>query len=108
MPEQQAAPQVIHQQDRQRFTMTSPLADGDDPEMEYRIIRGRMAMLHTYVPEELEGKGLAAALVTAGLEYARAEGLKVLPYCPYVAVFVQRKAPEWDDVVAEIGEEEAE
>ena len=39
----------------------------------------------------------AAQLVEAGLRWAREQGLKVVPACSYVAVFLQRH-PEWRDL----------
>ena len=94
--------QVVHQPERRRFTiLVEGSASGEEPVLEYRLAQDRIAMLHTYVPEAMEGKGVAAALVTAGLEYARAEGLKVQPYCPYVAAFIKKHADTWGDIVAE-------
>ena len=45
---------------------------------------------HTEVPEALEGHGYAAALAEAGLDYARREGMRVIPSCPYVAAYIRR------------------
>jgi predicted GNAT family acetyltransferase len=53
---------------------------------------------HTLVPKEAEGKGVAAAVATAGLEYARANGLRVVPICRYVHGYIERH-PEYQDLV---------
>lgn len=53
---------------------------------------------HTEVPQAEEGKGYGSALVGSLLEYARAQGKKVIPVCPYAAAFI-RKHPEYKDVV---------
>jgi hypothetical protein len=42
------------------------------------------------VPHRLEGRGLAAQVVQAELEYARANGLKVAPVCGYVRAYMRR------------------
>ncbi|MEF2073409.1 GNAT family N-acetyltransferase [Consotaella aegiceratis] len=47
---------------------------------------------HTFVPQTLRGRGIAGALVKAGVDWARQEGLKVVPQCSYVAAEFARKA----------------
>lgn len=43
---------------------------------------------HTEVSPAYEGKGLGKQLVSAGVDFARAKQLKVMPLCPYAkAVF---------------------
>lgn len=54
---------------------------------------------HTEVPKEAEGKGIAAAVAKAGLEYARANKLTVVPVCAYVRGYIERH-PEYEDLVA--------
>jgi hypothetical protein len=44
----------------------------------------------TYVPEGLRGRGVAAALTKAALDYAEAEGYTVLPSCSYVERYMER------------------
>ena len=58
-----------------------------------------MEILHTEVPEGAEGKGHAAALAVAALEYARAEGKQVIPSCAFVARYIRRH-PEYADLVS--------
>ena len=38
---------------------------------------------HTGVEEKYSGQGFAKQLVMAGVEYARKNNLKIIPYCPY-------------------------
>ncbi|MBW8361856.1 MAG: N-acetyltransferase [Kaistella sp.] len=54
---------------------------------------------HTEVDEAYNGKGLAKQLVIAGLTYARENGKKVIPLCPYAKVTISRN-PELQDVLA--------
>lgn len=53
---------------------------------------------HTYVPPELEGRGIAAAIVTHAVEDARKRGWKIRPTCTYVE-YRFGKHPEWADVL---------
>ncbi len=54
---------------------------------------------HTLVPREMEGRGIAARLVAALMEDARALDFKVEPQCSYVAAQFRRH-PEWADLMA--------
>ena len=46
----------------------------------------------TFVPEALRGKGVAATLVGAALDYAKREGYMVIPSCSYVERYLHRSA----------------
>ena len=56
----------------------------------YRIRGDQIHFLHTEVPDALEGQGIASQLAKTALEFARAENLKVWPYCPFFEVYIQR------------------
>jgi predicted GNAT family acetyltransferase len=51
------------------------------------------------VPDPVSGRGIAASLTKAALTHARVAGWRVIPQCPYAAVYVQRH-PEWSDILA--------
>lgn len=54
---------------------------------------------HTIVPPEIGGRGVAAKLVEAMVDDARAQGFKIDPRCSYVdAMFRRRK--EWAELRA--------
>jgi predicted GNAT family acetyltransferase len=55
-------------------------------------------MIHTEVPDEYQGQGLAGELASAALTWARESGRKVIASCPYVKSFI-RKHPEFADLV---------
>lgn len=55
---------------------------------------------HTEVPDALRGRGIALALATRLVEDARAEGVKIVPLCPFVNA-ERRKHKEWNDVFQE-------
>lgn len=59
---------------------------------------GTYDLMHTYVPPELRGKGIAEDLVRQSLEQIRAEGAKMVPSCPYVHKFVEGHQ-EYKDLV---------
>jgi predicted GNAT family acetyltransferase len=52
---------------------------------------------HTFVPDSFRGKGVARALVQRLVDDARAQGVKIIPLCPYVNA-ERRKHPDWSDV----------
>jgi predicted GNAT family acetyltransferase len=52
---------------------------------------------HTLVPPAIGGRGIAARLVEALVEDARAQGFRIDPRCSYVAVAFDRH-PEWADL----------
>ena len=54
---------------------------------------------HTGVPDSFRGTGAGLALVTRMVEDARAEGVKIMPLCPFVNA-TRKKHPEWADVFA--------
>ena len=49
-----------------------------------------LTFTHTEVPAALGGRGIAAALVREALAWARANHLRVVPACSYVAAYMQR------------------
>lgn len=53
---------------------------------------------HTEVSEALKGKGAGKQLVTAAVEYARQNGIKIIPLCPF-ARSVFEKVREYHDVL---------
>ena len=58
-----------------------------------------MLIEHTIVEEQLSGQGIGRKLVDAGVNFARQNGYKIIPQCPY-ANSVFHKTPEYADVWA--------
>jgi uncharacterized protein len=56
---------------------------GHTAELVYRVEPGRLVLVHTGVPPELEGRGIGVALVRASIARAAAQGLTVVPWCPF-------------------------
>lgn len=66
--------------------------------IKYYITGERIVYMHTGVPRPLERQGLASKMAKTALDDARAEGLKVVPICPFVAGYIERN-PEYQDLV---------
>lgn len=92
----QASPRIRHDAAAQRFEIE---VDGALALAAYRRDGHTLLMTHTEVPPEAQGRGIAAALVRAALDWARAEGLRVRPLCSYVAAYMRRH-PETQDLLA--------
>jgi predicted GNAT family acetyltransferase len=64
---------------------------------DYARAGATLIIRHTEVPKALGGQGIGSALVRGLLEIARAQGLKVVPKCPFVAGYLD-KHPEYADL----------
>ena len=81
--------QVTHNEQEQCFEMH---VGGFRAHLDYRPLGdNKLDYYHTFVPNELRGRGIAAILTKAAIEYAQERGLEVLPSCSYVEVFLQRQ-----------------
>jgi predicted GNAT family acetyltransferase len=65
----------------------------------YRRAGDVTTLLHAEVPQELSGAGVGSALTKGTLELLREQGHKVVPRCPFIAIYVKRH-PEFQDLVA--------
>lgn len=88
-------PDVQHQPDASRFIIAT---EAGEAELTYTLATGLIVFTHTGVPEAVEGQGFGKALAEAGLAHARAEGLRVLPLCPFVKAYMHRH-PETHDLL---------
>lgn len=81
-----------------RYAATIPGAEGE-AEMTYsRAGATRLIIDHTGVPDSLRGTGIGEALVRRAVEDARAQGIKIIPLCPFAAAMF-RKHEELRDVL---------
>ena len=77
------------------------LVDGAEVgELDYHASGPHRALPHVGVEPTHRGAGLAAKLTRRALDDARAEGVRVVPICPYVRAYLGRH-PEFADVVAD-------
>lgn len=78
-----------------RFELT---VEGITAYAEYVRAPGVITFTHTIVPEALGGKGVGSRLAKGALDAVRAEGLKVVPQCPFIAAYI-KKHPEYQPLV---------
>ena len=71
----------------ERFETT---VDGHRAILTYSENDGKLYLLHTEVPPELEGQGIGSALVKFAAEHARGAGMKVVPLCPFADTWFKR------------------
>ena len=68
--------------------------------IEYQQVPGKIILIHTEVPPQLEGKGAATAIIEKALTYIEQNNLKLKPYCPMVVAYIKRH-PEWKKLLGE-------
>lgn len=95
-PEYEPLP-LVNNENLRQFEL---VVEGHKAKIEYELQRDRMSLLHTEVPPVLEGRGVAEAIVEKTLQYLEERKLKLVPWCPYVKVFL-RKHPEWKRILAQ-------
>jgi uncharacterized protein len=83
-------PQVHDNREAEQFEIT---VDGETAFLAYERTPEALVLIHTEVPEALRGHQLGETLVKAALDAARAEGLRIVPLCPYVKAYL-RKHPD--------------
>jgi predicted GNAT family acetyltransferase len=87
---------IRHSRVRNRFETE---VEGHAAHLEYSLQGGTMAILHTIVPDEIGGRGIAGRLMEAAVGHAQAEGLKIDPQCAYAEGWMRRH-PEYDALKA--------
>jgi predicted GNAT family acetyltransferase len=90
--------EVVNNLAHHRYELT---VDGHLAATYYAISDGVITFIHTEVPPELGGKGIASRLIRGALDQVRADGLKVIPQCPFVKAFIEKNA-NYQDLLAEI------
>ncbi len=91
----QEAYTVSDNKSEQRFEIHT---DTETAYLEYRFYKKDVALMHTFVPDSLNGKGIASALAHHALEWAREHHKPVMVYCPFVAAYLKRH-PEYNDLI---------
>ena len=72
--------------------------DGLTARIEYIKAQGNIYLTHTEVPVRLEGRGIGSAMVKNALKDIQAQGLTLVPLCPFVALYIKNH-PEWRELV---------
>lgn len=60
----------------------------------YKIVHGRVVLLHTEVPQQLSGQGIGSQLAHGVFEIIRSRGQHVVAKCPFMAAYASRH-PEY-------------
>lgn len=81
------------------------LANGSDKPLAYlicpQIREGVVEIKTTFVDPSLRGQGIAKEMTLAFVEYARKEGLLIVPSCSYSIKFFDEN-PEYKNLLTEI------
>jgi hypothetical protein len=70
-----------------RFELTR---DGQTAILVYERTPKSLVLVHTEVPPALRGHHLGEALVRAGMDAARAEGLSIIATCPFAREYLRK------------------
>jgi hypothetical protein len=84
---------IINNKAAQRYELT---VEGLVAATYYKPDGNVITIVHTEVPPELGGKGIGSRLIRGALDQVRAEGLKVIPQCPFVKAFIEKNADYQD------------
>ncbi|WP_457584863.1 GNAT family N-acetyltransferase [Ensifer canadensis] len=88
--------QVKDNQAQQRFELT--IAGGALAVAYYRIENGSIVLVHTEVPYEFSGAGIATKLADGVFALVRQRGARAIPKCEFMARYVSRR-PELGDLI---------
>ncbi|MCB2408113.1 GNAT family N-acetyltransferase [Hymenobacter lucidus] len=88
-------PTITHNQEDQAFYAT---LSGYEAELAYsRPTDTVIDFTHTFVDENLRGKGVGEALAVEALDYARAQQLQIKTSCSFMRSYVERHS-EYQDL----------
>ena len=87
--------EIIHNEAEKCFEVW---IEGNLSKLDYIRDGKNFVITHVGVHPELRGQGVAGKITQAGLEYARANSLRVIPMCSYAAAYIRRN-PQYADLV---------
>ncbi len=92
--------EILHKENASKGSFYIELDQHKVAEMTYSIAgEGLIIIDHTEVSEVLKGKGAGLQLVTAAVEFARKNNIKILPLCPFAKSVFDKKI-EFGDVLS--------
>lgn len=97
MTEPTAEDPIQHQSDGHRGAFFIERDGRRIAELTYSLGDGAAIVDHTWVDPALRGGNFARRLVDAVVQWARGEGIRLVPTCSYVRVVLAR-TPEYADV----------
>jgi len=78
---------IEHLEEENRFVVR---IENEEAELVYKIQKGVIYYLHTWVPQEIGNRGVAAAMAEKALNYAEENNLEVVAFCPYVKAYIEK------------------
>jgi uncharacterized protein len=78
---------ISHDQNAHRFTTE---VEGHRGELDYTLAGSVMTITHTRVPQAIGGRGVAAQLMQAALQFAKEQSWSVDPACSYAVAYMRR------------------
>jgi predicted GNAT family acetyltransferase len=83
---------IVHNTEQSRFETT---VEGNLCVIDFRRDGNIIELTHVGVPGPVENRGIASALTQAAFDWARAEGLQIVPSCPYAVAWIRRHRDYW-------------
>lgn len=89
---------VQHDSQKKKFFI---ILDGQEAILKYTEIPNKKVLDYrsTFVPPELRGKQVGETLVKSALDYAKQNGIKIIPTCSFVKRVIDQH-PEYKSLVA--------
>jgi predicted GNAT family acetyltransferase len=84
-------PPVVDEPDQERFVVEQ---NGTLAQLVYEQDGSDLLLLHTEVPDAFKGEGVGGRLVLAAVARARADGLTMVPWCPFTRTWLERHPDE--------------
>ena len=78
---------VLRNNAKQRYEL---VVDGELAELRYQLRGDRLVLVHTEVPDALEGQGIGSRLVRVAVDDARESNLIVVPICRFARAWLER------------------
>jgi len=72
--------------------------DGSVAYLEYSLAGKVLELIHTEVPEKMQGTGAGSSLLQSALQWAREHHVKVDVICPFATEYIKRH-PEYSDLI---------
>jgi predicted GNAT family acetyltransferase len=79
--------EIINNESERRFEIS---INGLLSKLDYIQDKDTFVITHVGVHPDLRGQGVAGKLTQAGLEFAKAKSLRVIPMCAYAAAYIRR------------------
>jgi len=91
--------EIINNESERRFELS---INGLLSKLDYIQDKDTFVITHVGVHPDLRGHGVAGKLTQAGLEFAKAKSLRVIPMCSYAAAYIRRN-PQYAELTKHQG-----